>query len=133
MTAHGYKSWYARPFMSAKLFILMSLLVSLVAAPFAQQATAQAAPVKMPGCTMMTCVRGCCAVMPCCIKSQESQPQPFRAPAPPRAEVQFAALEFPAFSLLYTLPPPSRTFVIVDEVRAVHSRPPLVASCIQLI
>jgi hypothetical protein len=118
--------------MSAKLFILMTLLVSLLAAPFAQQATAQA-PVKMPGCAKMNCVRGCCAVMPCCVKSQESEPQPVRAPLPPRADVQFAALEFPTLSLLYTLPPPLRTFVVVDEVRAVHSLPPLATSCIQLI
>lgn len=133
MTARDYRSRHARPFMSAKLFILMTLLVSLVAAPFARQATVQAAPVKMPGCAMMNCVRGCCAVMPCCIQSQDTQPQPVRAPAPPRADAQFAAFEFPAFSLLYTLPPPSRTFVMVDEVRAVHSLPPLASSCIQLI
>jgi hypothetical protein len=119
--------------MSLKLSILVALVVSLLAAPLAQRATAQPAAVKMPGCAMMTCVSGCCAMMPCCAKSPREQTEPVQSPAPPRTDLQFAAIGLHVFSLLYALPVPPRTFVILDEASAGHTLPPRAANCIQLI
>lgn len=119
--------------MSAKFSILVALMLSLVAAPLAQQATVQPAAVKMPGCVMPACVHGCCAVMPCCVKSQREQPPPVQAPAPQRTDTQFAAIGLHAFSLLYALPAPPTTFVILDEESAGHTLPPRAVNCIRLI
>jgi hypothetical protein len=119
--------------MIGKLSILFALVVSLLAAPLAQQVAAQPVAMKMPGCAMMTCVDGCCAMKPCCAKSQREQPLPVQAPAPQRTDMQSAAIGLHAFSLLYTLPAPSRTFVILDEASTGHTLPPLAANCIQLI
>ena len=133
MTELCYRIFVAGFAMSVKFSILIALLLSLVAAPLAQQATAQPMAVKMPGCAMMTCVSGCCATMPCCVKSQRDQPQPVWAPAPQRTDVQFAAIGLHVFTFLYALPVPKRHFVIRDEMSAGHTLPPLAVSCIQLI
>jgi hypothetical protein len=116
-----------------KLSILLALIVSLLAAPLAQSVAAQPAAVKAPGCAMMTCVNGCCGMMPCCAKSQREPPQPVQAPVPPRTGTEFAAIGLHVFSLLYALPAPSRTFVILDEANTGHTLPPLATNCIQLI
>src|SRR5258708_37983230 len=119
--------------MSLKLSIFFALVVSLLATPLAHRVAAQPVAMKMPGCAMMTCVNGCCAMMPCCAKSQREQPQPIQAPAPQRTDTQVAAIGLHVFSLLYALPAPSRTFAILDEENAGHTLPPLATNCIRLI
>ena len=133
MTAPCYEAFRYRCVMSVKLFILFALLVSLLAAPLAQRTAALPAAMRMPGCAMTTCVNGCCAMMPCCAKSQEGQQQPEQAPAPPRADVQFTAIIVHVTSLFNALPAAERTFVILDEASASHALPPLTTNCIQLI
>lgn len=118
--------------MSRKFPILFALLVSLFTMPFAQRETARAITAKAPGCEVMTCVNGCCAVMPCCEKgSTRQEPQP--GPAPVRVEFQWAATDDCFFPFLYALPKAKGAFVILDEATVGHALPPRVTSCIQLI
>jgi hypothetical protein len=119
--------------MSVKLSILFALLVSLLAAPLAQRAAALPVAMRIPGCAMTTCVDGCCANMPCCAQSQQGQPHPEQAPAPPRTDAQFTAIVFHVTSLFYALPVANRSFAILDEASAGHTLPPLATNCIQLI
>ena len=119
--------------MSVKFSIFIVLVISLLAAPLAQRVTAEPAAVKMPGCAMMNCMNGCCAMMPCCAKSHREQPQPIQAPVPPRTDAQFAAVGLHVVSLVYELPAPMHTFVILDEATVGHAMPPLAVNCIQLI
>src|SRR5258708_35194981 len=109
--------------MSLKLSIFFALVVSLLATPLAHRVAAQPVAMKMPGCAMMTCVNGCCAMMPCCAKSQREQPQPEQAPAPQRTDIQFATICLHVFSFLYALPTAERTLVILDEASAGHTLP----------
>jgi hypothetical protein len=119
--------------MLSKFSILIALVLSLLTAPLAQQATAQSTAGKMPGCAMMNCAHGCCAIMPCCVKSQREQPPPMQAPAPQRTDVQLAAIGLHALTVLHAPPVPEHTFVILDEMSTGHTLPPLAANCIQLI
>jgi hypothetical protein len=118
--------------MSAKLSILFALIVSLLAAPLAQR-TAALSAMPMPRCAMATCVNGCCAMMPCCAKSQRAQSQPEQAPIPRRTDGQLPAIIVRIPLLFHALPAAERTFVILDEASAGHTLPPLAMNCIQLI
>jgi len=133
MTLHCYRAFLLVRVMSVKLSILFALLASLLAAPLAQRAAALPVAMPMPGCSMTTCVNGCCAMMPCCAKMREGKPQPEQAPAPPRTGSQFTAIVVHVTSLFYALTVTERTFVILDEASVGHTLPPLATNCIQLI
>jgi hypothetical protein len=132
MTLRCYRAFQPGRVMSVKLSILFALIVSLLAAPLAQRAAALPVAMQMPGCAMTTCVKGCCANMPCCAQMQRGQPQPEQAPAPPRADAQFTAIVAHVISFFHALPVRER-FVILDEARIGHTLPPLATNCIQLI
>jgi hypothetical protein len=133
MTAPCYETFWWNRVMSVKLSILFALLVSLLVAPLAQRTAALPVAMQMPGCTMTTCVNGCCAMMPCCAKSEQWQQQPEQAPAPPRGDIQLTAIVFHVVSLFYARPVTERSFVILDEASSGHTLPPLATNCIQLI
>lgn len=114
--------------MSAKISLIFTLLVSLF---FAAPAIPRGEESR--GCAAMKCLTGCCASKVCCaVSSGEPAPRPV-APAAPRQDAPFAALELRTFPLLYALPAEERVFVILDEARAGHALPPRLAGCIRLI
>ena len=132
MTAYWNRTFQLVRVMSVKLSILFALLVSLLATPLAQRAAALPIAMQMPGCAM-TCINGCCAMMPCCAKSQRAQSQPEQAPIPRRTDGQLPAIIVRIPLLFHALPAAERTFVILDEASAGHTLPPLAMNCIQLI
>ena len=87
---------------------------------------------KRPECAGMKCVKGCCPDMACCDPTRETQTPPAQAPAPHRADLQFAVLATRVLSPLYLLPAPRPRFV-TDEVAGSHALPPLAVSCVWLI
>ena len=82
---------------------------------------------------MTTCVTGCCAQMPCCARSAEDQRHEEQAPAPHRANLEFAALAHHGFSVLYALPAAARRLAPREAAQRAHTLPRLAATCIQLI
>ena len=133
MTATRYAS--ARPLraMSARVYLIITLVMSLLFTPQVPTATAQPVETKMPGCAMTTCMTGCCAQMACCIRSAKDQRQPERVPAPQRVNLELAALGLRTVSILYVLPAVERRLAPRDDALAAHALPRLAVSCIQLI
>jgi hypothetical protein len=92
------------------------------------------APVKLPQCATMVCVKGCCQDMACCQASKESAPQqPAQVPASPRSGIDMAMLALTHTPLVYELPPQEMTWMRRMGSSERHALPPLVAICIRLI
>ena len=119
--------------MSARTFLILTLVASLLFGPQARSAAPMPVEKKMPGCAMMNCVTGCCAQMACCVRSAQDQHRPEQAPAPQRVNLELAVLSLRTFSLLYLFPTTERSFVIRDEPHAAHALPTLAMTCIRLI
>ena len=118
--------------MSARAFLILTLLLSLLCSPKAG-AGVDVRFAKMPGCVAMVCVKPCCASMACCTAQPARESAPEQAPAPSRGGVELALIAAHTVTFLYALPAPQRRFVIRDEARAAHTLPPLAATCIRLI
>ena len=133
MTAPRQALAFFRHAMSARTFLILTLVASLLFGPQARSAAPMPVEEKMPGCTMMNCVSGCCAQMACCVRSAQDQRRPEQAPAPQRVNLELAVLSLRTFTLLYLFPPMERSFVIRDEPHAAHALPTLAVTCIRLI
>ena len=118
--------------MSARAFLILSLVLSLLCSPQAG-ASADVRLAKMPGCVAMVCVKPCCASMACCTAQPQRESAPKQVPAPSRGGVELALIATHTITFLYALPAPQRCFVMRDEARAAHTLPPLAATCIRLI
>lgn len=133
MTAPRQAPTFIHHAMSARTFLILTLVASLLFSPQARSAAPAPLEEKMPGCAMMNCVTGCCAQMACCVRSAQDQRRPEQAPAPQRVNLELAVLSLRTFSLLYLFPPTERSFVIRDEPHAAHALPTLAVTCIRLI
>ncbi|MDR3406483.1 MAG: hypothetical protein P4L99_28625 [Chthoniobacter sp.] len=121
--------------MFAKTSLILTLVLSLL---FVTQAQTVVVPVEMKqggGCAAMQCGAGCCANVVCCkVTEQQKAPQtPVPASPDNQAQVQLAALDWRAYTILFLPPVPRRPFVVSDEASTAHTLPPLAVSCIQLI
>jgi hypothetical protein len=114
----------------ARILLIIAFVVSLLFSPQARPAMPITA--KMPGCMMMSCVSGCCVQMPCCTKSAQDR-QPEQAPAPARANLEFAAPSRHTFSLLYVRPALERRLAFREDAYAAHTLPRMAATCVRLI
>ena len=119
--------------MSARTFLILTLVASLLFGPQVRSAAPMPVEKKMPGCAMMNCVSGCCAEMACCVRSAQDRRRPEQTPASQRVNLESAVLSLRTFSLLNLLPPTERPFVIRDEPHAAHALPTLAVTCIRLI
>jgi hypothetical protein len=119
--------------MRARISIVILLILSLL---LGAQAQWMALPVEMKAggiCATKDCARDCCANTACC-KTTEQQKSPQKpAPAQHNAQFQLATLGLRTWTILFLPPATRRPFVILDEVDAAHTLPPLAASCIRLI
>ena len=125
--------------MFARATLILTLVLSLL---FVTQGRTGAwvVPVEMKqggGCAAMQCGAGCCANVVCCKVTEQQKAPQTPAPAPQSAQghmqVQLAALDLRAYTILFLPPVPRRPFVVSDEASSAHTLPPLAVSCIQLI
>ena len=119
--------------MPARVYLVITLILSLLCAP--QAATATVVPVKgtMPGCAKSACSSGCCAQMDCCAAFAQDQRQHEQEPASQPIGLDLTALTARIFSILHVFPRVERRLFLSEEVQAAHTLPRLAATCIQLI
>ncbi len=125
--------------MFARTSLILTLVLSLL---FVTQGRTVVLPVPVEmkqggGCAAMQCGAGCCANVVCCKVTEQQKAPQTPGPAPQSAQghwqVQLAALDLRAYTILFLPPVPRQSFVVADEAGTAHTLPPLAVSCIQLI
>ncbi|MEP6668476.1 MAG: hypothetical protein ABJF10_04945 [Chthoniobacter sp.] len=121
--------------MFARTPLILTLVLSLL---FVTQGRTVVLPVPVEmkqggGCAAMQCASGCCANVACCKVTEQQKAPQSPVPVSADAQVQWAAIDPHAYTILFLPPVPRRPFVVSDEASTAHTLSPRAVSCIQLI
>ena len=118
--------------MRARISIVILLILGLLLGAQAQWMTLPV-EMKLGGiCATKHCASGCCANTACCKTTEQQKTPQTPTPAQQNPHLQLATIGL-RWTILFLPPAPRQPFVILDEIGAAHTLPPLAASCIRLI